>query len=73
LQQEGLIKVRHGSGAVVVSRVAGQKVSEETRVQLRSALTELILAGLSRAEVVALVNEALNTLLKSPEGGTSRG
>lgn len=73
LQKEGFIKIRHGSGALVISRVAGQKVSEETRVQLRSALTELILAGLSRAEVGALVNEALNNLLKSTEGDNSRG
>lgn len=73
LSQEGLIKVRHGSGAVVISRTAAQKVDEQVQAQLRAALTELILAGLTRAEVSALVNEALNALLRNREGGSVRG
>lgn len=73
LSQEGLIKVRHGSGAVVISRSAGQKVEDQVQSQLRAALTELILAGLTRAEVSALVNEALNALLRNREGGSVRG
>ena len=68
LQQEGLIKVKHGSGAVVISRRAGQDASEQVLSQLRSALTELILAGLTRAEVNTLVNEALNTLATDRRG-----
>jgi len=69
LQQEGLIRVKHGAGAVVISRIAGQKADEELQAQLRAALTELILAGLSRAEVSALVNETLNTLVKDRKSG----
>lgn len=64
LQQEGLIKVKHGSGAVVISRIAGQKADEQVQAQLRAALTELILAGLTRAEVSALVNEALDAMVR---------
>ena len=73
LQQEGLIKVKHGSGAVVISRIAGQKADEQMQAQLRSALTELILAGLTRAEVSALVNEALNSLVRDGKGGSATG
>lgn len=73
LQQEGLIKVKHGSGAVVISRIAGQKADEQVQAQLRAALTELILAGLTRAEISALVNQALNTLVRDREGGSATG
>lgn len=73
LQQEGLIKVKHGSGAVVISRIAGQKADEQVQAQLRAALTELILAGLTRAEVSALVNEALNALVRDRKGGSATG
>ncbi len=71
LQDEGLIKVRHGSGAVVIARVSGQKAREQLQAQLRSALTELILAGLTRAEVNALVSSVLNTLDRN-RGSASR-
>lgn len=70
LQQEGLIKVRHGSGAVVISRVVGQEAGEQAQAQLRSALTELILAGLTRAEVTTLVNSVLNTLDRNRDVAT---
>ncbi len=73
LQQEGLIRIKHGSGAVVISRMAGQNADETGQAQLRSALTELILAGLTRAEISALVNEALNTLVRDRKGGSARG
>src|SRR5438067_1785134 len=52
LQTEGLLTVRHGSGAVVASRrVSGQPV-EELRRPLRGALTQLVLAGLPRARIL---------------------
>ena len=73
LQQEGLIKIKHGSGAVVISRITGQKTEEQMQAQLRSALTELILAGLTRAEVSALVNDALNTLVRERKRGSVTG
>ncbi len=73
LQQEGLIKVRHGSGAVVIARRGGQNATEQVHSQLRAALTELILAGLTRSEVNALVNEALNTLAQERNVGPAKG
>src|SRR5215475_6670182 len=39
LQREGLIRVRHGSGAVVTSRKLGGKTEDQLRLQLRTALT----------------------------------
>ena len=73
LQQEGLIKIKHGSGALVISRVAGQKADDQVKAQLRSALTDLVLVGLTRAEVTALVNETLNKLLGERTSGASTG
>lgn len=59
LQKEGLIRVRHGSGAVVISRVSVKKDEERAEEQLRAALTNLVLSGLTRSEVLALVNKNL--------------
>ena len=63
LQKDGLIKIRHGSGAVVVSHVTGQSVEERQHAKIRAALTDLVLAGQSRAEILAIVNNVLNTLV----------
>ncbi len=62
LQKEGLIKIRHGAGAVVVSHVTGQSVEERQHAKVRAALTDLVLAGLSKAEILAVVQNVLNTL-----------
>jgi len=59
LQAEGLIRVKHGSGAVVTSRTLPDRSEEQLRLQLRMALTECVLAGLKPAEVRNLVNEQL--------------
>ncbi|MFN2512485.1 MAG: GntR family transcriptional regulator [Pyrinomonadaceae bacterium] len=66
LQKEGLIQVKHGSGAVVSSRVVSGRSEEQLRVQLRTALTQLALAGLKHSEIKILVNEELR-LLPSPQ------
>ncbi len=66
LQKEGLIKVKHGSGAVVTSSVVNGR-SEELRVQLRTALTQLALAGLKHSEIKTMVHEELS-ILPSPQG-----
>lgn len=63
LQDEGLIAVRHGSGAVVTSRTS-QSSDAELRQPLRTALTELVLGGLSRREILNLVSTELNDLTK---------
>ena len=62
LQKEGLIKVRHGSGAIVKSRVVIEGMDEQPRIQLRTALVQLSLAGLKHTEIKTLVNQELNSL-----------
>lgn len=64
LQKEGLIRVRHGSGAVVISQTLGTNQEDRLRSQLRTALTQLVLAGLKQPEIKALINEELDELLK---------
>ncbi|MDT4955672.1 MAG: hypothetical protein QOJ02_3810 [Acidobacteriota bacterium] len=65
LQREGLISVRHGAGAVVASSTAQEKSDDELRKPLRAALTQFVLAGLPRAEIMAVVADELRGLLKS--------
>ncbi len=64
LQGEGLIVIRHGAGAVVSSRTSSEKTDEELRKPLRSALTQMALAGLARAEIMSIVSEEVRALLK---------
>ena len=65
LQREGLITVRHGAGAIVASRTNVQeKTDNELRKPLRSALTQLVLAGLQKTEIMAIVSDELRGLLK---------
>jgi GntR family transcriptional regulator len=65
LHDEGLITVRHGSGAVVTSRTTRVDTSKaELRKPLRTALTQLVLAGLPRAEILSLVERELKDLLQ---------
>ena len=52
LQKEGLLKVRHGSGAVVSSRRAAQQNDLDLRKSLRASLAHLVLAGLPRSDPV---------------------
>ena len=68
LKKEGLVRVRHGSGAVVVSRVVRDQSDSELRKQLRRALTHLALAGLPRTEIVTIVNEEVADFLKTSKG-----
>ena len=63
LQKAGLIKVRHGAGAVVVRRGPAQPDQERLQAKLMPALTDMVLSGLTRSEVIALVNNGLNTLI----------
>jgi GntR family transcriptional regulator len=64
LQKAGLIKVKHGAGAVVVAQVMPQSSEERLEAKLMPALTDLLLSGLTRAEVMVVVNNALNSLIK---------
>jgi DNA-binding transcriptional regulator YhcF (GntR family) len=64
LQREGLISVKHGSGAVVISKLLTQRAEEQLRAQLRAALTQLVLAGFTRSEITTLVANELNMLIR---------
>ena len=64
LQKAGLIRVKHGAGAVVIAQRMSQDARERLQAKLMPALTDLILSGLTRAEVMTIVNTALNTLIR---------
>jgi GntR family transcriptional regulator len=55
LQKEGLIVVKHGSGSVVASRTLNQRTEEELVRPLRTALTQLVLSGLSPGRIQSIV------------------
>jgi len=67
LQKQGLVKVRHGAGAVVTSRLLREPTEEQLRSQLGTALTHLALAGLKLSEVRMLVETELGRLFKEGE------
>ena len=62
LQEEGFLAVRHGAGAVVSSRRARDVEEIALRKQLRTPLTQLVLAGLSDREIAAMVRQELELL-----------
>ncbi len=64
LQNEGLIVVKHGSGARVAPRTASKQRDVELRRPLRSALTQMILSGLQRREILSMVQDELRGLRK---------
>jgi len=64
LQSEGLIHVKRGLGAVVASRTAAGRSDDELRRPLRTALTQLVLAGLPRRKILSLVSAELGALMK---------
>src|SRR5436853_7458645 len=64
LQKEGLLKVRHGSGALVLARKVTQQNDAELRKALRASLAHLALAGLPRPEVGEIVNEVIRQIVR---------
>ncbi|MFN0121130.1 MAG: GntR family transcriptional regulator [Blastocatellia bacterium] len=65
LQAEGLLTIRHGSGAVVAARTTretGEVSADELRRTLRGALTRMALAGMPRAVILSAVTEELRAL-----------
>jgi GntR family transcriptional regulator len=68
LQDEGFVTVRHGAGAVIAARNAGAVDREEMRKPLRTVLTQLVLGGMTEAEIVAAVRQDLELLQE--KGGT---
>jgi len=71
LQKEGLIRVRHGSGAVVISQTLREKPKDRLKIQLRTALTQLVLAGLKPPEIKSMINEELDELLRETRQSNS--
>ena len=67
LQDEGFVTVRHGAGAVISSRSPRPIDEAELYKPLRTALTQLILAGLNARQIVGAVREEL-ALLQQKEG-----
>jgi GntR family transcriptional regulator len=59
LQEEGFLAIRHGAGTVVSSRRARSVEENELRQPLRTALTQLMLAGRSDEEITAAVRQEL--------------
>ena len=64
LQDEGLIAVKHGSGAVVTSRRTTGASQDEMRQSLRGALTQMVLSGMKKTEIMSFVADELRGLLK---------
>ena len=64
LQKEGLVKIKHGAGAIVTSRLLNETTEEQLRSQLATALTHLALAGLKLSEIRAMVNGELSRLFR---------
>jgi GntR family transcriptional regulator len=64
LQDEGLITVRHGSGAVVSSRTTLPQTEEDLRKPLRSVLTQLLLSGMPTTRILRMVTAELRFLTK---------
>jgi GntR family transcriptional regulator len=62
LQDEGFVTVRHGTGAVISSRSPHPVGHAELLKPLHTALTQLVLSGLTHREIVAAVREELALL-----------
>ncbi len=63
LQNDGLLAIKHGAGAVVSSQTSSGKSEDSLRKPLRSALTQMFLAGMSWAEVMNLVVDEMREIL----------
>ena len=64
LQKEGLITVKHGSGSVVASRTTTERNQDELLRPLRTALTQMVLAGWPESKILKLVMNELNIVGK---------
>lgn len=62
LQKDGLIVIKHGSGSVVAPRTVTGRSQDELLRPLRTALTELVLAGLSSSKILSMVVRELNVV-----------
>ena len=67
LQDEGFVTVRHGAGAVIAPRTPRPVDGAELYQPLRTALTQLILNGLTHSDIEGIVREEL--ALMQQKGG----
>jgi GntR family transcriptional regulator len=68
LQEEGLVSIRHGLGAVVKARRTLSTSTKEPRRMLAEALTGMVLAGMPQATIMATVADELSRLQKGMKG-----
>jgi len=64
LQEDGLIVVKHGSRATVAPRTATHHTHTELRGTLRTALTQMVLSGMKRPQILTIVHDELRGLLR---------
>ena len=64
LQNEGLLTIKHGAGALVSSLTTIEKSEETLRKPLRSAITNMFLAGLGWAEIMNLVIDEMRGIFR---------
>ncbi len=67
LQKDGLIVVKHGSGSVVASRTASERDEGELLRPLRTALTQLVLAGFPSNKILDIVVRELRLVTKGSQ------
>src|SRR5215467_12807704 len=71
LEHEGLVEVRHGSGAFVTQTAAGRpKISPRIQGIMRSAVERLASAGLTEDEIRRLLDSELAQLRVEVSGRT---
>jgi GntR family transcriptional regulator len=64
LQKDGLLVIKHGSGSVVASRTIKERSQNELLRPLRTALTQMVLAGLPESKILKLVSSELHMVGK---------
>jgi GntR family transcriptional regulator len=64
LQNEGLLTIKHGAGAVVSSLTTFEKNEDSLRKPLRSALANMFLAGMGWAEIMNLVIDEMRGIFR---------
>ena len=68
LQEERLIAIRHGSGAVVTARRTTSTSRKDLRRTLSTVLTQMVLSGMERAEILSAVGDELRVLHRGGRG-----
>ena len=64
LQKDGLIVIKHGSGSVVAPRTTMERSQDELLRPLRTALTQMVLAGWPHTRILKLVVSELRLVGK---------